>query len=183
LPVPRRLPPRYDLPKAAPEPLRLVQLFLNTKDHEYGREWIGTSAALRGWLEERGFRARVTADDVVRVQAVRSALHAFLLGQDDEHALATLERAAKAAPLRVSFESPQLVPVAGGVDDFLASLFAIVRDARRDRSWERLKGCRNCHWVFYDESKNRSAAWCSMELCGNRLKTERYRRRRSAAPH
>ena len=38
----RRRPPQYDLPHAAPAPLRLVQRFLNTSDHEYGNEWIGT---------------------------------------------------------------------------------------------------------------------------------------------
>jgi predicted RNA-binding Zn ribbon-like protein len=31
---------------------------------------------------------------------------------------------------------------------------------------------------FYDYSPNRSAAWCSMQLCGNRAKTRAYRRRR-----
>ena len=25
-----------------------------------------------------------------------------------------------------------------------------------------------CHWVFYDGSRNRSGAWCSMRICGNR---------------
>lgn len=157
-----------------------MQLFLNTKDHEYGREWIGTPAELRTWLGERGFAGRVTSKDVERVHAVRSGLHAFLLGMDDEHARATLERAAEQASLRVSLEPPELVPLGGGVDDFLGRLFAIVHDAQLDGSWKRLKGCRNCHWVFYDESKNRSAAWCSMELCGNRLKTARYRRRSAA---
>jgi len=38
--------------------------------------------------------------------------------------------------------------------------------------------CRNCHWSFYDYSPNRSATWCSMQLCGNRKKTRDYRRRR-----
>jgi predicted RNA-binding Zn ribbon-like protein len=176
--VPRRLPPRYDLPKAAPGPLRLVQLFLNTKDHEYGREWLETPADLRAWLAERGFRASVDAADLARVRNVRSALHAFLLGE--EGAQGVLEREARRAPLLVSFEEDALVPAESGVDAFFAGLFAVVHEARRDGSWARLKGCRNCHWVFYDESKNRSATWCSMELCGNRLKTARYRRRSTA---
>jgi predicted RNA-binding Zn ribbon-like protein len=173
--VPKRLPPRYDLPKAAPEPLRLVQLFLNTKDHEHGREWIGTPAELRDWLRERGFAATADADAVARVHRVRAALHRFLLGTAG--AAAELDEEAKHAPLRVSFDGGGLVPVERGVDAFLARLFAIVHDTMLDGSWARLKGCKNCHWVFYDESKNRSATWCSMELCGNRLKTTRYRRR------
>ncbi len=175
--MPRRLPPRYDLPKAAPEPLRLVQLFLNTKDHEHGREWLETPAELIEWLGERGFRSAADANALARAHRVRSALHKLLLGELDDTAHATLEREAKHAALRVTFDSAELVPTGRGLDAFFARLFAIVHDATLDGSWQRLKGCRNCHWVFYDESKNRSATWCSMELCGNRLKTKRYRRR------
>ncbi|MDQ3777760.1 MAG: CGNR zinc finger domain-containing protein [Actinomycetota bacterium] len=47
----------------------------------------------------------------------------------------------------------------------------------RDGSWQRLKTCRNCGWAFWDESKNRSGVWCSMQLCGSRLKVRRYRNR------
>ena len=54
-----------------------------------------------------------------------------------------------------------------------------VETAMLDGSWERLKACRNCHWSFYDYSPNRSATWCSMQLCGNRKKTRAYRRRRA----
>ena len=57
----------------------------------------------------------------------------------------------------------------------LAAAFACMQDG----SWSRLKACRNCHWAFYDESRNRSAAWCSMQLCGNRMKIRAYRRPQS----
>jgi predicted RNA-binding Zn ribbon-like protein len=50
-----------------------------------------------------------------------------------------------------------------------------------DGTWGRLKACRNCHWSFYDRSPNRSATWCSMQLCGNRTKTRAYRRRKSTS--
>jgi predicted RNA-binding Zn ribbon-like protein len=83
--------------------------------------------------------------------------------------------------LRISFEPPRLVPAARGLDGALAHIFAVVHEAMRDGTWHRLKGCKNCHWAFYDESKNRSATWCSMELCGNRLKTKRYRTKRTTA--
>jgi predicted RNA-binding Zn ribbon-like protein len=36
-----------------------------------------------------------------------------------------------------------------------------------------------CHWLFYDRSRNRSAVWCQMAVCGNRTKTKAYRARRS----
>jgi predicted RNA-binding Zn ribbon-like protein len=49
-----------------------------------------------------------------------------------------------------------------------------------DGSFARLKACRNCRWSFYDYSPNRSATWCSMQICGNRTKTRAYRRRKKA---
>ena len=59
---------------------------------------------------------------------------------------------------------------------------AISLTAMLDGSWLRLKVCRNCEWSFYDNSKNRSGSWCSMQLCGNRLKTRAYRTRRRSSP-
>lgn len=181
---PRRRPPQYDLPHPAPGALRTVQLLLNSRDEEYGNEWLGTPAELASWLDERGWgAARVTRADVERVQAVREALRELVIQNNDRErvsadARAVLEREAGRALLRVSFDGT-LAPAKGGVDGALARIFAIVHEAMADGTWGRLKACRNCHWAFWDESKNRSATWCSMELCGNRLKTKRYRTRRA----
>jgi predicted RNA-binding Zn ribbon-like protein len=64
--------------------------------------------------------------------------------------------------------------------DALDDVVAVALGAMVDGSWSRLKACRNCRWCFYDESPNRSARWCSMQLCGNRKKTREYRARRRA---
>jgi predicted RNA-binding Zn ribbon-like protein len=179
--VSKRKPPQYDLPHAAPDPLRLVQQFLNTSDHEYGNEWIGTPADFAAWLDTHDASvARVTRTDVARAQRVREALRALVIGVDDDvGARALLDEEARHATLRVSFEGG-LLPARDGIDGFLGRVFAVVHDAMRDGSWQRLKACPNCHWAFWDASKNRSATWCSMELCGNRLKTKRYRSKRAA---
>jgi predicted RNA-binding Zn ribbon-like protein len=179
LPVSRRRPPQYDVPRAAPGSLRLVQQFLNTSDHEYGNEWIATPEQLAAWLGERGIDAgRLTRSDAARARRVREALREVVIGEASAEAVALLEREAARATLRVSF-ADGLVPARGGLDGLLARVFASVHEARLDGSWQRLKACPNCHWAFWDESKNRSATWCSMELCGNRLKTKRYRTKRA----
>jgi predicted RNA-binding Zn ribbon-like protein len=77
--------------------------------------------------------------------------------------------------------APRLEPEARGVDGLCGVLVSVAVTAMLDGSWERLKACRNCRWAFFDESKNRSAHWCSMSLCGNRLKTRAYRRRQRSA--
>jgi predicted RNA-binding Zn ribbon-like protein len=168
--------PRYDVPKAAPEPLRLVQRFVNTVDHEHGREWIGTPAELADFLgcEE----AEV---DVERAHELREALRMLLRANNgaplDGDAVAVVNRAA--AGLRLELDDGGHVVF--GADDPLARVVAVAFGAMLEGTWPRLKACRNCKWAFYDYSKNRAASWCSMQLCGNRLKTRAYRSRRARA--
>lgn len=170
--------PRYDLPTAAPEPLRLVQLFLNTEAHETGLELLGSPAELRTWLREHSHDPGALGRTAPRrAAALRDALRTMLRG--DGGTAAIVEDAARRARLTVDFRGPRLVSQAGGLDGALGTIVGVVYDAMRDGSWQRLKACRNCGWAFWDESRNRSAAWCSMQICGNRLKTRRYRRRRS----
>jgi predicted RNA-binding Zn ribbon-like protein len=178
--------PRYDIPKAAPPPLRLVQSFVNTVDLEHGREWLGGPRELAGWASERGLAprgARFSASDLRRALELREAFRALLAANRDrdrdEAALGVLTRAAQSGELTVSFDTgtPALEARARGIDGVCGRLAGVAAAAMLDGSWERLKACRNCRWAFYDESKNRSAHWCSMSLCGNRLKTRAYRRR------
>lgn len=166
----RRKMPRYDLPKAAPGPLREVQLLINSCDVHGGVEW------LPDWLAERG----LGAGELERARELREALRALVLENNgfphDEAALGVLNRAL--ARLRLLAEPGGTVRVGGG-RDALDEVVAAVARAMLDGSWGRLKACRNCAWSFHDYSPNRSAAWCSMQICGNRTKTRAYRRRRA----
>ena len=168
--------PRYDVPKAAPEPLRLVQRFVNTVDHEHGREWIGTPAELAEFLG-----CEETEVDIERAHELREALRLLLRANNgaplNGDAVAVVNRVA--AGLRLELDGGGHV-VFGG-DDPLARIVAVAFGAMLEGTWPRLKACRNCRWAFYDYSKNRAASWCSMQLCGNRLKTRAYRSRRARA--
>jgi predicted RNA-binding Zn ribbon-like protein len=173
----QRKPPRYDVPKAAPEPLRQIQLFVNTIDVSHDREW------LTGWFEEHSLPTPTDAElDQARVlrEAIRELLYAN--NQTGEtaptrSALETLGSAADQAQLTIDFTQPALSARASGLDRILGQLAVISYAAMTDGSWKRLKCCRNheCRWAFYDHSKNRSATWCSMQICGNRTKIRTYR--------
>jgi predicted RNA-binding Zn ribbon-like protein len=175
--------PRYDVPKAAPETLRVVQTFVNTADREHGREWLQTVDDLRRWLVERELlqprSARLGAADLDGAREVREALR-DLIRRDATGAV--LERAAREAQFTLRFDGggAELIPEARGVAGALGRILVVVHGAMQDGSWERLKACPRCSWVFYDYSRNRSAAWCSMQLCGNRAKTRSYYRRRAS---
>ena len=71
-----RKPPRYDVPNAAPEPLRLVQEFVNTVNLETGEDWLAD------WLADQG----AGAGDVERARAVREALRDLLYANNGQHA-------------------------------------------------------------------------------------------------
>lgn len=180
---------RYDLPNAAPEPLRLVQRFVNTVDKDHGREWLATPDDLGRWCEEAGLgRIPVTRRDVLRAHELRSALQAFLAANNgrklDDDALASINRAANAAKLTARLDERgrlQFDVQAHDVDAALGRIVAVTFSTLTDGSWPRLKTCRNCNWAFYDYSRNRSAKWCSMLICGNRLKSRSYRHRKGSA--
>lgn len=51
--------------------------------------------------------------------------------------------------------------------------YLVCQDPRRIRICEN----RDCLWVFFDESKNRTRRWCDDSMCGNLLKVRRHRER------
>ena len=178
--------------KTAPEPLFLVQEFVNTVHFEPGEpseESLTDADALRAWLAEHGLMEpgdEVTEGDVRRALDIREGLRALLLANNglafDRAAVDRLDRASSRAGMRVHFcaDGPRLVPDAAGVDGALARLMSIVAASVSEGTWERLKACprHDCYWAFYDHSKNRSGKWCSMETCGNVEKAKAYRQRR-----
>ncbi|MFI6325920.1 CGNR zinc finger domain-containing protein [Nonomuraea sp. NPDC050556] len=148
-------------------PSELVRDFLNTADLEAEKDELSSPAELALWLRERGLageRDRATDDDLGTALALREGIRAALGGRPAE---------LPALPL---VATPELVPVEDGVRGALAAIAVALVRADRDR----LKVCASatCQWAFVDSSKNRSRAWCSMKICGNRLKTRAYRTRR-----
>jgi predicted RNA-binding Zn ribbon-like protein len=161
--------PRYDIPKAAPDPLREVQLLVNSVDLHNEVEWLDDWLCARGLDPER---------DRDRATNLREALRVLLLANNGRPLDAGSARLVNDAAGRISLrldDAGRLHLASDG--DALDEVVAVVLRAMLDGTWERLKACRNCYWSFYDYSPNRSATWCSMQICGNREKTRAYRRR------
>ena len=68
-------------------------------------------------------------------------------------------------------------------EDLLAPIAASARDLLVDGDLGLVRKCRNpdCILFFYDTTKNRARAWCSMSACGNRDKVASHYRRLRAA--
>jgi predicted RNA-binding Zn ribbon-like protein len=174
--------------KKAPGRLALVQRFVNTQLHDFGIDRLGTAAKADVWLRAHGLLApgaSLDEADVARLHRVREALRALAVanrdGELDPSAPDELRRVGRTATIRVHLgddAATSLVPANRGVDGAVATLLVIVHEAQLTGAWLRLKACRHCTYAFFDRSKNRSAAWCSMTICGNRTKNRTYRRRR-----
>lgn len=172
----------------APEPLRMVQAFVNTVDVENGIEELAGPAQLQDVLRRIGAldesAPELTDADLRRALAVREALRALLHANvgltPDPTALELLDRAGATGSLAVRFGrdgSSTLASEASDLDGALGRILAIVYSSMVAGTWTRLKACPRdvCGWIFYDRSRNSSSRWCAMSVCGNRTKTKRYR--------
>ena len=180
--------------KAAPRPLALVQALVNTQygQGRHAHVELTSPEQLRAWLVAHRLLVDgtpVTEGDFRRVLLLREALRSLLRVNNETGMLASrlevFNRLASDAPLTVRLHHdglPTLEPDISGADGAIARLVGIVFTAMTDGTWARLKACRNdrCQKAFYDTSKNRSGAWCSMAGCGSRLKARAYRHRRTA---
>jgi predicted RNA-binding Zn ribbon-like protein len=178
----------------APGRLELLQRFVNSYNHDFPREWdrIGTPDRAQAWLRQKRLLApgdRVSDADVARLLELREAIRALAIanqrGQPGAAATDVIRRVSATAQLSVAIDDTgrtALEPTRGGVDGAVATLVGILHEAQLTGHWSRLKGCRRCGYAFFDRSKNRSAAWCAMAICGNRTKNRAYyRRRRTSA--
>jgi predicted RNA-binding Zn ribbon-like protein len=176
----------------APGRLELVREFVNSIDLEHGPEQLSDPKTLAAWLRARGLLkagVKLGPADLERAIAVREALRAVLLAHNGAElqpaAVRTLNDVGCDAPFKLRFhadEAPELVTQGEGVEAALGTLMGVVAESIADGTWDRLKACPwdTCLWAFYDNSKNRSGTWCSMDSCGNRAKAKAYRERQKA---
>jgi predicted RNA-binding Zn ribbon-like protein len=178
----------------APGELRLIQRFLNTRWNLHGEhrdELFASPRALADWLASQGLvepGTRLGDADLERALAVREGLRALAFANNghplDHGAVDAMREASRGASTGIQIEpdGPRFVPGATtGLDTAIGGLYAITARAMMEGSWNKLKGCpgRHCGWVFYDRSRNQSARWCSVKVCGDRERSRAYYRRKT----
>ena len=173
-----------------PAELTLVKAFLNSADIEEDADRFETTEGIRAWLIERdlpGADARWTERDRATVIGFREALRSVVAAHGSAPAPDALEvigAAARTASVTIEFDATgatDLRPTGRGLDALVGRLLGDVASAQRTGTWHNLKVCRRdvCRWAFYDASRNHSGVWCTMSICGNRVKSASLRRRRS----
>lgn len=169
----------------------LLVAFVNTRDFEEGTDTVADPAALSQWAAEHaGGVGELSAAEHGELLALRESLRALLRANNGGEAsaaeLAPLREAAAGASYASALSADgrlELAPVGSVAEALAARLLLAIERVQAQGAWLRLKACpaEDCQWAFYDGSRNRSRTWCSMEECGNREKTRRYRSRKASS--
>lgn len=120
------------------------------------------------------FRERLRAV-VVRQEAGLSVSDAFIADLNSllkQHpSVIALQRKGKKLDLASAFEPEK-------PNDVWTSIAITVADLLSEASPMRLRKCEACIVHFLDTSKKGSRRWCSMNICGNKIKVAAYQQRK-----
>lgn len=169
----------------------LLVAFVNTWDVEEGIDSVADPRRLADWVAETtgDYVSAPDQEDHARALALRESLRALMRANNGVEAvdeeLEPLREAAERSRYRATLASDgslTLAPARADLTGFEARLLLALERLQSHGAWSRLKACTDdrCQWAFFDATRNRSRTWCSMEECGNREKTRRYRSRKSS---
>jgi len=167
------------------EPLR--DLLLNYLDLVI---WVYSANAINDSQKEKllqkGLENQIKANQVYKDSLqLREAFYDFILNliNQDETSSANIQLINQ----RVSrvFSNLELTQLEGrfvldwkaesfGLESVLWPITRAFADLVTSEDISRIKKCPNCGYLFVDNSKNKSRRWCSMEICGNRVKAQRF---------
>ncbi|MFE5857112.1 CGNR zinc finger domain-containing protein [Streptomyces sp. NPDC056500] len=167
-------------PGAGPE-LLLNRGFLGRWLLDAGLLPAGTPVSVvDGPWADRFVELRLWIDQLVRAE---------LGGRFADSALERVNALATASPpsiRAVRDGNGSLVRTLGGTPECTALLAAVARDAldllTDPQALSRLRQCEgeSCRRIYLDTSRGRRRRWCSSEVCGNRERVARHRRRAAA---
>ena len=139
------------------------------------------TAQARAWLA--GIGGQGTKEELHHVLEVRKALQAVVRGQQPPAMLAPELDGVTSVPSIDGGHVSWTLSV--DPDRELAVRAILAWDALARHSPGRLRPCANdeCRLFLIDHSKANAARWCSMAVCGNRMKARRhYQRARNTQP-
>jgi predicted RNA-binding Zn ribbon-like protein len=136
------------------------------------------TARARAWLASAGGVG--TEAELRHVLEVRQALQAVVRGEQPPDVLAPALEGVTRVPAMADGQITWTLSVPRERE--LAVRAVLAWDALARHSPGRLRPCANdeCRLFLVDHSKANAARWCSMAVCGNRMKARRhYQRRRN----
>jgi len=153
---------------------RAAELLNSDEAASLRRQWGGSARAQHVVEAMRELRERLRKEVLARERG--GTVHRAVLDELNhlmaEHPMLTrLKASGNTSTAELWFDPRQPEDLFAPVAHSAATLFSDV-----DRS--RVRKCAQCVLHFYDTSKKGTRRWCSMQLCGNRLKVAAYAARR-----
>ena len=167
--------------KAAPAGLCRLQGLINT--WAVGQaDQLATRQAAQAWLTAQHLWTTAkppTNAELLTLTRFRFHLRRHLLQPHEAKHADRLNQLLAGSRLQPGFAPGSYTLTATGqpIDRVLGTFAAILAEHHHNGTLARLKCCPECGWCYFDTTKNRSGKWCSMQSCGSRLKTKRYRER------
>lgn len=146
------------------------------------RDGLDTARAGCSWLRARGYRG--STGELQAVRDARATLQAVVRGAQSADSLAPLLDEVSVRP-SLSDDGVQW-QLDAPIDRTAAVRAVLAWDVLRRTRPGRLRACENpeCALFLIDHSKSNKARWCSMAVCGNRMKARRhYERTRTNPDH
>jgi predicted RNA-binding Zn ribbon-like protein len=139
---------------------------------------LADASRARTWLA--GFGALGTEAERRNVVGIRQLLQAVVRGQQSPDVLAPALDGVTSTPAVAGGRIAWTLSVPPERE--LAVRAVLAWDALAGRSPGRLRACANgeCRLFLIDHSKANAARWCSMAVCGNRMKARRHYQRSRA---
>lgn len=136
------------------------------------RDELDSARAGRSWLDAHGHGGSPAEWRAVR--SARDALQAVVRGQEPASSLAPLLDGACYVPSVSDDGVSWRLDAPAGREAAVRAVLAW--DALRRNRPGRLRPCANpeCRLFLIDHSKPNKARWCSMAVCGNRMKARRH---------
>jgi predicted RNA-binding Zn ribbon-like protein len=146
-----------------------------------------TKAIVRGWRHSTeaaafldqliAFRERLR-EAVVRIENGSSPTDVFLAEVNSlllQHPRHTSLHKRDGKVIRETLFEPR------NPTDLWAPIIDATADLLAEKESSRIRKCESCVVHFFDTSKKGSRRWCSMNICGNKLKVAAYQRRKRAS--
>ncbi|MGB6007206.1 CGNR zinc finger domain-containing protein [Castellaniella sp.] len=170
--------------------------FINTRygSGEAARECFADDRNVLDWLKSAGVAAPDVAEAPVGLLALarrlradaKTLLDAALAGTQARASLVNqiLEQGRRSMKLEWDGQSARFTIVRGprGTDaaSLLEPVAAALATLLADGPLDRVRQCEGegCSMLFCDQTKSRRRRWCSMAVCGNRMKVAAFRARR-----
>ena len=175
-----RIVPEQDSVELLPDTVALERWLLaaglvtSTNGERLLRRWRDSVEAQRFLEELRKFRERLRAV-VIQREAGEAVSSRFL---------AELNRLLETYPARIALSAAggklqrEILFEPATPSEVWAPIAAATAELLTEVDSSRIRKCESCIMHFYDVSKKSSRRWCSMNICGNRVKVAAYRQRR-----